>query len=139
LPQELRLVTEFRSESWGDDGIFHLLSEFDLAWCINDWQDLPPIVETTTDFAYLQLVGFHQAFKCLGRVQRDRSEDLASWACTVEDLGKRLERVYVNNLYAGHAPATVTLAHWRVSLPCLLLTSRGLWPRQPDLFSGEAR
>lgn len=139
LPRDLRFVTEFRSESWNGDEVFDLLSEFNVAWCINDWQDLPPVVETTTDFAYLRLVGFHQEFKYLGQVQRDRSEDLASWAEIITDLGKQVQRIYiyVNNHYAGYAPETVRQLQQLLGLPTV--DPRGLWPQQPDLFSGEER
>jgi uncharacterized protein YecE (DUF72 family) len=137
LPRDVRFATEFRSESWNDEKVFDLLREFDVAWCINDWQDLPPVVETTTDFAYIRLVGFHQEFKYLGEVQRDRSEDLAAWAGRIKDLAARVERVYVfvNNHYAGHAPATVNrlaelLGHTTVD-------PQNLWPEQATLFSGD--
>jgi uncharacterized protein YecE (DUF72 family) len=109
LPRDVRFVAEFRSVSWHEEGVLDLLRGFNVAWCINDWQDLPPVVATTTDFAYLRLVGYHREFEYLGEVQRDRSEDLTRWASTIEDLATRVPHiyVYVNNHYAGHAPATV--------------------------------
>jgi uncharacterized protein YecE (DUF72 family) len=55
LPQDISLVAEFRSESWHDEGVFELLRERDVAWRIKGWQDLPPVVEVTTDFAQLRL------------------------------------------------------------------------------------
>ena len=137
LPQDIRFVTEFRSESWNDEAVFGLLREFNVAWCINDWQDLPPVVETTTDFAYLRLVGYHREFKYLGEVQRDRSEDLAGWARTVKRLAAKVPRiyVYVNNHYAGHAPATVNQLAAFLELPTV--DPRSLWPEQSTLFADE--
>jgi uncharacterized protein YecE (DUF72 family) len=137
LPRDISFVAEFRSESWNDERVFDLLREFDVAWCINDWQDLPPVVETTTDFAYLRLVGFHREFEYLGEVQRDRSEDLAKWAGRIEDLVARVERVYVyvNNHYAGHAPATVNQLAQLLGLP--IVEPQSLWPDQDRLFPEE--
>lgn len=134
LPNDVPFAIEFRSQSWDDDEVFDLLRQFNLAWCINDWQDLPPVIQTTTDFAYLRLVGFHREFKYLGRVQRDRSEDLESWARTIEDLLRRVERVYVyvNNHYAGYAPATVQRLKELLGIPTT--DPRNLWPQQPDLL-----
>jgi uncharacterized protein YecE (DUF72 family) len=95
------------------------------------------VVETTTDFAYLRLVGFHREFEYLGEVQRDRSEDLAKWAGTIEHLAARVERVYVyvNNHYAGHAPATVNQLAQLLGLP--IVEPQSLWPDQDRLFPEE--
>jgi uncharacterized protein YecE (DUF72 family) len=134
LPKDIRFVAEFRSESWNDAEVFELLKEFGVAWCINDWQDLPPVVEITADFAYLRLVGYHREFKYLGEVQRDRSEELINWASTVKELAIRVPRIYiyVNNHYAGHAPATVNHLAGLLGLPTV--DPRSLWPKQADLF-----
>ena len=137
LPGDVRFVAEFRSESWHDDEVFDLLQEFKVAWCINDWQDLTPVVETTTDLAYVRLVGYHQEFEYLGKVQRDRSEDLANWTSTIKELASRLPRiyVYVNNHYAGHAPATVNRLAELLGLPAI--DPRSLWPDQTTMFTDE--
>jgi uncharacterized protein YecE (DUF72 family) len=137
LPEDVRFVAEFRNESWHEQEVFDLLREFNVAWCINDWQDLPPVVETTTDFAYLRLVGYHREFKYLGEVQRDRSEELANWASTIKDLAIRVPRiyVYVNNHYAGHAPATVNQLAGLLNLPTV--DPRSLWPEQTTMFKDE--
>jgi uncharacterized protein YecE (DUF72 family) len=138
LPQDIRFAVEFRSESWHDEAIFELLREFNLGWCINHWQDLPPVIETTTDFAYLRLIGFHREFSYLGRVQRDRSQELASWANTIADLATKVNRayVYVNNHYAGHAPETVN--QLRGLLGLRQVDPRSLWPGQSSLFGEQA-
>lgn len=134
LPKDIRFVAEFRSESWNETPVFDLLREFHVAWCINDWQDLPPVVETTTDFAYLRLVGYHREFEYVGEVQRDRSEDLERWADTVKELAVRVPRIYiyVNNHYEGHAPATVNKLGRLLGLPTV--DPQSLWPKQPELF-----
>jgi uncharacterized protein YecE (DUF72 family) len=137
LPEDIRFVAEFRSDSWNDEEVFNLLGEHDVGWCINDWQDLPPVVQTTTDFAYLRLVGYHREFKYLGEVQRDRSEDLARWARTVKELAIRVPRIYiyVNNHYEGHAPATVN--HLATLLGLATVDPKSLWPEQAAIFEDE--
>jgi uncharacterized protein YecE (DUF72 family) len=118
--------------------VFELLQEFGVAWVINHWQDLPPVIETTADFAYFRLVGFHDQFTYLGQLQRDRSEELVSWAGTINDLATRLHRiyVYVNNHYEGHAPATVRRLKDLLGLPTV--DPRSLWPARPSLLPGMA-
>jgi uncharacterized protein YecE (DUF72 family) len=137
LPRDVRFVAEFRSASWHEQGVLDLLREFNVAWCINDWQDLPPVVETTTDFAYLRLVGYHREFEYLGEIQRDRSEDLTKWARTIKDLAIRVPRIYayINNHYAGHAPATVNQLARLLDLPAV--DPHSLWPEQTPLFEDE--
>jgi len=136
LPRQVRFAVEFRSRSWQDEAVFALLRQFDVAWCVNYWQDLPAAVETTTDLAYFRLVGQHEQFSYLGRLQHDRSDELAALADTILDLCSRLNRVYVyvNNHYEGHAPATVTRLRAMMGLPTV--DPRGLWPHQQNLLPG---
>jgi uncharacterized protein YecE (DUF72 family) len=138
LPPHPRFAVEFRSESWNDSSVFDLLREFGVAWCVNHWQDLPPVVETTADFAYFRLVGFHQEFTYLGELQRDRSEQLASLAGTISDMATRLNRIYVyiNNHYEGHAPATIQRLKDLVGLP--RIDPHSLWPERQTSLPGMA-
>jgi len=91
-------------------------------------------VQTTADFAYFRLVGSHQEFRQLGQVQRDRTQELATLAATVNELAPNLTRVYVyvNNHYAGHAPATINQLKQLLGLP--RTEPRSLWPEQLGLF-----
>lgn len=136
LPRDLCFAVEFRHPSWQDDAVFELLREHGVAWCINHWQDLPVVVESTAGFAYIRLIGDHQQFTDLGRVQRDRSQELASLAGTIADLATRLQTVfiYVNNHYAGHAPATVNQLKQLLDLP--VTDPRSLWPGQAQMLPG---
>jgi uncharacterized protein YecE (DUF72 family) len=136
LPGDLPFAIEFRHQSWQDEWVFDLLREYKVAWCINHWQNLPTAVETTANFAYFRLVGFHDQFDYLGQVQRDRSQELASLADTIAELARRLQRifVYVNNHYAGHAPATVNQLKQLLGLPTV--DPRSLWPEQPQVLPG---
>lgn len=119
LPGDIRFAIEFRSPSWDDPAVFDLLREHRVAWCTTHWQDLPPVVETTTDFAYFRLIGYHDEFSRLDRVQHDRSRELTSWARTIAGLTARVSRIYVyiNNHYEGHSPATVNRLKALLGLP----------------------
>jgi uncharacterized protein YecE (DUF72 family) len=136
LPSDLQFAVEFRHRSWQDARVFDLLRAHSVAWCINHWQDLPIVTETTADVAYVRLVGYHQQFTDLGRVQRDRSAGLAHLADTISDLRPHLQRVfvYVNNHYAGHAPATVNQLKALLGLPAV--NPREFWPEQPRMLPG---
>jgi uncharacterized protein YecE (DUF72 family) len=103
---------------------------------VNHWKDLPVVVQTTADLAYFRLVGHHQQFTYLGRIQRDRSAELAELADTIAGLQPQLNRVfvYVNNHYAGHAPATVNQLRALLGQP--IVDPRSLWPEQPLRLPG---
>ena len=136
LPRQVRFAVEFRSRSWQNENVLGLLREFDVAWCVNYWQNLPTVVETTTDLAYFRLVGQHDQFTYLGRLQHDRSEELSALADTILDLRRRLKRVYVyvNNHFEGHAPATVTRLKTMIGLPTV--DPHSYWPQQQRLLPG---
>jgi len=138
LPRDIRFAVEFRSTSWDHPAVFDLLREHGVAWCISHWQDLPPVIETTADFAYFRLVGFHDEFTQLDRVQRDRSAELATWARTIADLTSRVSRIYVyiNNHYEGHSPATVN--HLKALLGLSQTDPRRQWPGQQSTLPGMA-
>jgi len=109
LPDDIRFAVEFRHASWQSEEILELLRQHNVAWCMNDWRDLDSTRAATTDFAYLRLNGRHEQFRTLGEAQIDRSAELRSWADTLLALGDQVAHayVYVNNHYAGHAPATI--------------------------------
>jgi uncharacterized protein YecE (DUF72 family) len=138
LPRDMRFAIEFRSPSWDDPAIFDLLRQYGVAWCITHWQDLPPVIETTADFAYFRLVGFHDEFSQLDRVQHDRSRELASWARTIADLTARVNRIYVyiNNHYEGHSPSSIQRLKALLGLPTI--EPRSQWPQQQNPLPGMA-
>ena len=136
LPPDLRFAVEFRHQSWQHDDVFDLLREFSVAWCVTQWQSLPVVVQVTTDFAYIRLVGIHSQIAQVGQVQLDRSRELAALADTIKQFERNLKRVYVfvNNHYAGHAPATVAQLKELLSLP--VVDPHSLWPEQPMMLPG---
>jgi uncharacterized protein YecE (DUF72 family) len=136
LPRDIRFAVEFRNSSWDHPAVFELLRQYGVAWCITHWQDLPPVIETTADFSYFRLVGFHDEFSQLDRVQRDRSQELASWARTIADLTARVSRIYVyiNNHYEGHSPSTINRLKALLGLP--RIEPRSQWPQQQNTLPG---
>ena len=141
LPDDIRFATEFRHASWQDPAVLEALGAKGIAWCMNDWRDLSSIRQATTDVAYLRLNGFHERFTSLSHIQQQRSEDLKSWADTLLAMGDQVRHayVYVNNHYAGHAPATINELRELVGLGAV--DPRTTWdrssssPEQPLLFT----
>jgi uncharacterized protein YecE (DUF72 family) len=139
LPAHMRFAVEFRNRSWDHPEVFALLRESNIAWCTTHWQDLPPVVEVTADFAYFRLVGYHEEFSRLDEVQRDRSTELEFWARAIEELGQRVSRihVYINNHYEGHSPAT--LNRLKDLLGLAAVDPRSLWPGPQKSLPGLHR
>ena len=127
LPGDIRFAVEFRSASWDHPETFALLREAHVAWCTTHWQDLPPVVELTTDLAYIRLVGFHDEFTRLDEVRHDRTAELEHWAAVIRELTSRVNRIYVyiNNHYEGHSPSTLNRLKRLLSLAAI--DPRSLW------------
>ena len=127
LPRHLRFAVEFRSPSWDHPDTFAMLREANVAWCTTHWQDLPPVVELTTDFAYFRLVGFHDEFTRLDEVRHDRTADLEHWAEVIRDLAPRVSHIYIyiNNHYEGHSPSTLNRLKRLLALAAV--EPRSLW------------
>jgi len=70
---------------------------------------LATFARPTADFAYVRLIGDHDALDRFDRVVIDRSSNLARWAAALASAPPQIRKVYgyVNNHYAGHAPAVV--------------------------------
>lgn len=134
LPDNLEFAMEFRSRSWIHEEIFSLLREHGVAWCINDWQDMPSVPEVTAKFTYLRWTGYHDQFLYLGEVQDERIADLQSWAETVKQVAKRVQRIYgyFNNHYTGHAPTTAN--QFKTLLGFEAINPLDMWPQKRDLF-----
>jgi uncharacterized protein YecE (DUF72 family) len=76
----------------------------------------------TGPFALVRLVGDREAIEKItttfDRVVVDRSSHLAEAASVVEELARKVPvAVFVNNHYAGHAPATARDLQARLGIP----------------------
>jgi len=118
LPGDLRYAVEVRNRGWLHPELAELCRHHRAALVLVDRAHMPHADEIafdpiTTDFTYIRLLGDHHGIERLtktwDREVIDRGERLDRWAAVLTRL---LEReipafVYVNNHYAGHAPATL--------------------------------
>jgi uncharacterized protein YecE (DUF72 family) len=138
FPQDVRTAFEFRDPAWYAPDIQSLLESRGHALALTD----APFVarelmgaalrRTAVPFAYVRLIGVHDAFDTYGSVRLDRSGEIAWWARAIREAMPRLERVfgYVNNHYQGHSPATVRSLYAALGIP----HERPKLVTQPSLF-----
>ena len=110
LPKELRHVIEFRHRSWLDEGVFDMLRQHNIGFCIFDMPDLPCPLLATADFAYIRFHGSSGLyFSCYS------DGELEGWASRISRLAEDLDTVYIyfNNDAEGYAIRNAhTLAGW---------------------------
>ncbi len=116
---EMDVAFEVRDAGWFVSPIAEelhaLLSAQHVALAVSDAPFVPletmlaAFADPTADFGYLRLIGDHDALDRFDRVVIDRSSNLARWAAALASAPPRITKVYgyVNNHYAGHAPAVV--------------------------------
>lgn len=122
LPKGRSFALEIRNKNWLDARFADLLREHQIALALIDqvWMPRPaqwfgkfdPI---TANFAYIRLLGdrkgIEEKTKVWDKVVVDRSRELREWVDYTQQIIQRGVPVYiyVNNHFAGHAPATVRL------------------------------
>ena len=96
----LRLVFEFRHDSWFTDGVYRLLNQYQAALCIADSARYARRDVITSDFAYLRFHGPQELFS-----SKYPDEQLAKEARTIRKYVRSGLDVYVffNNDALGHA------------------------------------
>jgi len=120
LPQGYRFAVEIRDKQWLNAEFFDLLRAHKVAYAVIDQAWMPLVNEifekfdpVTADFAYVRLLGdrkgIEQKTKVWDKVIVDRSGELMNWVNVCQRTVRRgiSTYVYVNNHYAGFAPATV--------------------------------
>ncbi len=115
FPRDVRTAFEFRDPAWYAPDIQELLEARGHALAVADAPFVPRermgdvLRRTRVPFAYVRLIGVHDALDTFDAVRIPRERELAFWAAAIRDAMPRLERVfgYVNNHYQGHSPATV--------------------------------
>ena len=143
LPRDLRYVVEVRNEKWMDEPLLALLRERNVAFCLLDLAYVPHPARlaerldlVTADFLYARLIGDRKAIdaltKTFDREVVDQGERLASWADLLARLAPTVRETlaFVNNHYAGFAPATAQRL-------AALLRARGLAPEEPSVAPGD--
>lgn len=118
LPKDIRFAAEFRHRSWLRDETFDLLREHGVAWTSIDLHYMPRHIELTSEFAYIRWLGDRRQIQQMNAVQIDRRPQLDEWADKIEEVARRVERVYgfANNHYSGHSPSDVRYLRSRLGM-----------------------
>jgi uncharacterized protein YecE (DUF72 family) len=120
LPKGYKFAVEIRNKQWLTAEFFDLLRAHNVAYALIDQSWMPRASEIferfdpiTSHFTYIRLLGdrkgIEQKTKVWDKVIVDRSKELRRWVDVCERTTRRgvSTFVYVNNHYAGFAPATV--------------------------------
>jgi uncharacterized protein YecE (DUF72 family) len=120
LPPDFRYAVEIRNRAWIGAPLLELLRANNAAFVLVDQAWMPHGDEipkrfdpVTTDFAYIRLLGDRKKIEEITTTWEeevvDHSDRLRRWAVLVQKLLEEVPETYafVNNHYAGHAPATV--------------------------------
>jgi uncharacterized protein YecE (DUF72 family) len=118
LPSDFSYAIEFRHRSWLTEATYDLLREKGIAWTMIDLSYMPRHVEVTADFSYVRWLGNRRAIQRVHEVQIDRRKELDAWAEKLDEVAKRVQRIYgfVNNHYSGHSPADVLYLQRRLGV-----------------------
>lgn len=125
LPRDLRFAVEFRQPAWIRRRVLDLLRRHRVSLALSDGRWIPrdwvlKLCEMpTADFAYLRWMGPDRRITDYSHLQADRSAELDAWAAMMPVLQRQVREVYgfVNNHFAGHAPASVRMLQQRLGLP----------------------
>ncbi len=129
LPDWAPLAVEVRDPRWFAEPVFgdlrSALEARGFALALSDAPFVPldvmlaALAQPTADFAYLRWIGVHDAVTRFDRTVFDRTPEIGRWAAAIAARPPRLRRVcgYVNNHYAGHAPATVRALYAALGIP----------------------
>jgi uncharacterized protein YecE (DUF72 family) len=120
LPKEYRYGVEVRNRTWVNATLTGLLRRHQTALVLVDHAWMPHgdeiaanIDPITSNFSYIRLIGDRKEIEAVTTTWKreviDRTERLQRWARLIAELDRHADTiyVYVNNHYAGHAPATV--------------------------------
>lgn len=133
-PAGIRLVLEFRHDSWHVPETWELLRRHGVAVAWTEWRELPRLTEVTADFLYLRWLGDRREIERYDRVQIDRGESFTAWEGELLRVFGEVREVYgyFNNHWAGHSPASANEMKRRLGLT--VVEPRERWP-QGELFS----
>jgi uncharacterized protein YecE (DUF72 family) len=120
LPTDHKFAVEIRNSHWLDTRFANVLREHNVTLVLQDqaWMPHPNALKEkfdpiTADFTYIRLLGdrkgIEKVTKTWDKVVVDRTRELRGWIDVCYEITKRgvTVYVYVNNHYAGHAPATI--------------------------------
>jgi uncharacterized protein YecE (DUF72 family) len=128
LPGGIRFAVEIRNKAWLTPEFLELLRAHGVTCVFLDHPWMPTSSgylqvpdATTADFGYVRLLGDRYAIEekttSWDKTIIDRSHEFRDWTTACEKLTRRGVDtfVYINNHYAGHAPASVRefLQYWK--------------------------
>jgi len=108
--RDFRFAFEFRNPSWVKAEVFDLLRAHGMAWTMQDYPKVMPIVpEITADFTYIRWMGDTEdpRIRHYRESVVDRTQELIKWAERLKrDILPRVDTLYgfFNNYYSGHSP-----------------------------------
>lgn len=131
LPRDLRFAVEFRHPAWIRKRTLELLRRHRVALALSDGKWIPRAwllklcAMPTADFAYLRWMGPDRSITDYSHLQFDRSAELDAWAAMIPVLQRQVREVFgfVNNHFAGHAPASVRMLQTRLGQPVVAPSS----------------
>jgi uncharacterized protein YecE (DUF72 family) len=119
LPSNFRYAVEIRNRQWLTREFVDICRNHQTALAFVDHVWMPHADEIdsaidpiTTDFSYIRLIGDRNEIESITKTWDkeviDRDGRIKRWAKILEKMAnqKQLTFVYINNHYAGHAPAT---------------------------------
>jgi uncharacterized protein YecE (DUF72 family) len=109
LPAGVRYAVEFRHRSWADKpDALRLLASLSVGLAVTHHPWYVRVRATTTDFAYLRLLGRQHAFPDQGRLHKPQDEALRECVEFLRSLPSQVTRalVFLSNHFEGHGPAT---------------------------------
>lgn len=102
VPEWMRVAVEFRHPSWHHEGVYHLLQQYNAAYCIMSGANLPCVLRSTASFVYVRMHGPDQQH-LYGGFYSDA--DLEWWKSRIQEWAGQGKDVYVyfNNDGGGNA------------------------------------
>ena len=102
MPPWMQVAVEFRHHSWHQDSIFHLLEQYNAAYCIMSGAHLPCVLRSTASFVYARMHGPDRQHLYGGSYSE---ADLQWWKDRILEWNQAGKDVFVyfNNDGGGHA------------------------------------
>jgi uncharacterized protein YecE (DUF72 family) len=120
LPRDFLYAVEVRNRGWLNEDLAAICRDHGAALVLTDYMSMPlgdeieaRLDPVTADFSYIRLIGNRRQIEAItshwNQEVIDRSDRLERWAGVVQRLARRRVKtfIYVNNHYAGYAPATL--------------------------------
>ncbi len=112
LPERYRFAVEVRNKKWLEKKFYDMLKNHKVALVLIDHPWMPQMNTITADFTYVRWLGDRKKVKgTLGKVEKDRSEDIKDWAAKIKGFTDDFIEVfgYFSKNYSGYPPGDVRM------------------------------